>query len=300
MRVPAVITDEVFALVGDVLGDFGQEIEGAEDLEVAARSASQVGTGRSREAAAVVLFGPIQHRPVVRQADHASQAEGTTQDVLGQALQTGGVARGQIDAVVDAEAGVGPAAHLVHGRLVDFLGRQEQVEDLGLPCREQAAGVELGQADERPIGQEPAVGGNRVDVRMKMDQLAEGLNARDQPGDQIVPAEHVANHFDHAFPSGAGQFAEQAPVVAEDQAEPFGDGEDQLPVGNGLADGVGNRVGGQQGAFLMATGAQAALAAGEGDEHLVPAVRAADAGEAEVQVAAAEELAGDVADDRPP
>jgi hypothetical protein len=57
MRVPAVITDEVFALVGDVLGDFGQEIEGTEDLEIAARSASQVGTGRSREAVAVVLFG---------------------------------------------------------------------------------------------------------------------------------------------------------------------------------------------------------------------------------------------------
>jgi hypothetical protein len=44
----------------------------------------------------------------------------------------------------------------------------------------------------------------------------------------------------------------------------------------------------------------AALSAGEGDEHIVAAVRAADAGEAEVQVAAAEELAGDVANDRPP
>ena len=157
-----------------------------------------------------------------------------------------------------------------------------------------------GKQTKVPSGKKPAVGGNRVDVRMEMDQLAEGLHSRDQPGDQIVPAEHVANHFDHAFPSGAGQFAEQAAVVAEVQAEPFGDGEDQLTVGNGLADGVGNRVGGQQGAFLMATGAQAALAVGEGDEHLVAAIRAADAAEAEVQVAAAEELAGDLADDRPP
>jgi hypothetical protein len=62
-------------------------------------------------------------------------------------------------------------------------------------------------------------------------------------------------HFDHAFPSGAGQFAQQAAVVAEVQAEAFGDGEDQLPVGSGLADGVGNRVDGQKRAFLMATGA---------------------------------------------
>jgi hypothetical protein len=36
----------------------------------------------------------------------------------------------------------------------------------------------------------------------------------------------------------------------------------------------------------------------EGDEHLVAAVGAADAGEAELQVAATEEAAGDFADDR--
>jgi len=75
MRVPAVITDQVFALVGDVLSYFGQEIEGAEDLEIAARSASQVGTGRTRKAAAVVLFGAVQHRPVVGQADHPCQGD---------------------------------------------------------------------------------------------------------------------------------------------------------------------------------------------------------------------------------
>jgi hypothetical protein len=73
--------------------------------------------------------------------------------------------------------------------------------------------------------------------------------------DQIIPAEHVANHFDHAFPSGASQVAQQAAVITEVQAEPFGNGEDELSMGHGLADGVGDRVGGQQGAFLVATGA---------------------------------------------
>ncbi len=66
---------QVAWLVGDVLGDFGQEIEGAEDLEIAARSASQVGTGSPWEAAASVLFGAVQHRAVVGQADHADQAK---------------------------------------------------------------------------------------------------------------------------------------------------------------------------------------------------------------------------------
>ena len=41
----------------------------------------------------------------------------------------------------------------------------------------------------------------------------------------------------------------------------------------------------QQGPFLMAGGAGAALLAGKGDKHLVPAATAADAGEAVVQVA---------------
>ncbi len=51
----------------------------------------------------------------------------------------------------------------------------------------------------------------------------------------------------------------------------------------------------------MAARAKAPLAAGEGDEHLVAAFAAgaSHAGEAEVQVAATEELADHVADDGP-
>jgi hypothetical protein len=45
---------------------------------------------------------------------------------------------------------------------------------------------------------------------------------------------------------------------------------------------------GQQGAFLMAGGAGVALLAGKGHKHLVLAVRAADAGEAVMQVAVVE------------
>ena len=71
-------------------------------------------------------------------------------------------------------------------------------------------------------------------------------------------------------------------IQPDQVAGQFAQRDDELPVASGLADGVGNRVGCQQGAFLMATGAQAALAAGEGDEHLVAAVRVADAGEAKV------------------
>ena len=53
-----------------------------------------------------------------------------------------------------------------------------------------------------------------------------------------------------------------------------------------------------RGAFLVAGRAGAALLAGEGHEHLVLAVRAADAGEALVQIAALEEGLHAVPDDR--
>ena len=133
-----------------------------------------------------------------------------------------------------------------------------------------------------------------------MDQFAKGLDAGNHAGRHVFPLEDAAVDLDHAFPGGAGQFAEQTAVVAAVDPQPFGDGEDKLPVGDAGADRVRDGVGRQERAFLMATGAQAALAAGEGDEHLVAAVRTADAREAEVQVAAMEELAGHRADDRAP
>ena len=50
----------------------------------------------------------------------------------------------------------------------------------------------------------------------------------------------------------------------------------------------------------MATWAEAALPAGEGDEHLMVAILAADPGKAEVEIAASEEFSDHLANDRPP
>ena len=202
----------------------------------------------------MVVLGVVDHRAVVRQADHACQAERTTQDVFSQSFQPRRVPRRQVNTVVHAEARVRPGPHLVHRLLVDLAGCHEQLEDLGLPRRQQPVGVDLRQAEEGAVGGERAVGGDRVDVRVEMNQLAKGLNAADHAGHHVFPLQHVAVDFDHGLPGGAGQFAEQAAVIAEAQAEPFGNGEDQLPVGNGLADRVGDRLRREQRAFLMATG----------------------------------------------
>ena len=54
-----VVADEVFALVGDVLGQFGEEVEGLEDLEVAGGTAEEVFAGRFGEAMGWMLFGAV-------------------------------------------------------------------------------------------------------------------------------------------------------------------------------------------------------------------------------------------------
>ena len=133
-----------------------------------------------------------------------------------------------------------------------------------------------------------------------MDQLAKGLDASDHAWYHVLATEDVPVDLGHAFPSGASELAEQAAVKAKVNAKPFGNGKNQLPMGHGGADRVRYRVGGQQRTLLMTTGTQTTLATGEGDEHLVAAVAAADAGKTKVEIPTAEELACHLADDRPP
>jgi len=81
----------------------------------------------------------------------------------------------------------------------------------------------------------------------------------------------------------------------------LGDRKDKLPVGHGGANAMGNAVGYQQGAFLMATRAETPLTTTEGNEHtIVVTVVAADVGESEVQVATAKKFASHLTGNGPP
>ena len=74
--VMSVVADQVLALVGDVLGQFSQEVEGLEDLEVAGGSAEQVGAGRFGEALRVLLLGAVDDLPGTREANDAARLNG--------------------------------------------------------------------------------------------------------------------------------------------------------------------------------------------------------------------------------
>ena len=88
--------------------------------------------------------------------------------------------------------------------------------------------------------------------------------------------------------------------MSEVKPEPFGDREDQLPVGHGLADCVSDGIGGKNSPLLMAIWAEAALPASERDEHLMVTIFATNSGKAEVEIAAGEKLADNFTNDRPP
>ena len=84
------------------------------------------------------------------------------------------------------------------------------------------------------------------------------------------------------------------------QSQPFGNRQHDLAVRDRSTDFFGDMQCGQQRAFLVAGGTGTALLAGKGDEHLVMAVRAADAGETLLQIAALEKGGHATRDHRSP
>ena len=88
--------------------------------------------------------------------------------------------------------------------------------------------------------------------------------------------------------------------MPEVKSEPFVDRENKLPLGHGLANCVGNRVGCKNSPLLMATWAEATLPTGKGDEHFIVTIFATNSGKAKVEIAAGEKFADHFTNDRSP
>lgn len=114
----------------------------------------------------------------------------------------------------------------------------------------------------------------------------EGGNGSDAAlGEVESGAEGVLEGLDGGMKENGEEFA----AFAEDAAQDAGDGEDELTVGNFVADGGGDPFAGGADAALVTGGAEVAALAGEGEKSFVTAIRALQAGEAGGKVAAAEE-----------
>jgi len=152
------------------------------------------------------------------------------------------------------------------------------------------AEVGSGHAVEAAFLIEEAVGGEDVDVGVEKEVVAEGVDGGGGGDSTMGEVEAGAEGVAEGVGSGFKEKMEEVAAFAEDAAQHFGDGKDELAVGDGVADGGGDPCAGLEGAALVAGGAEVAGFAGEGEEVLVAAVGAEESGEACGGVAAAEEV----------
>lgn len=107
-------------------------------------------------------------------------------------------------------------------------------------------------------------GCEHVEVRVEHEVVAEGLDGGDggelAAGKIEAGAEPIAQGFD----GGAEEQVEKVAALAEDATQGPWDGEDELAVGNLVAEGMGDPVAGGADAALMAGGAEEAAPAAAG------------------------------------
>jgi hypothetical protein len=133
-------------------------------------------------------------------------------------------------------------------------------------------------------------GGQDVEVGMEDEVVAESLHRGNSGELAVGKVEAGPEPIAQAFDGGKEEEVQKVAAFAEDPTQGSRHGEDELPVGDLMADGVGDPVSGLADPALMAGGAEVAALAGESEELLMAAVRALEPGESGREVAAAVEL----------
>jgi len=232
VAVPAVIPDELEALVRDVLGDGRYEVARTEDLEVALYLRIEAGTVDNRS----VRIGAVGLRDL-----HLFDGEGVADDVLGQPLDVPALVGQYPPAPMHVEPGMHPAAqHLGAGGWQQTL-LDQKCDDSRTEHLLQRLDAHIGQAVEQPRAGEEAVGDQGVEVGMEVQVLAEGVDRHDDAGQPLGQVEGVAQVFEQALVRQAAQVLEQVAVEAEVRAQHLGDSEGEMPVRDREQDRLGQQ-----------------------------------------------------------
>ena len=177
---------------------------------------------------------------------------------------------------------------------------QVQLEDRILPRDQQSLHIELQQLQKIALGCKRAADDQHVDVSVPVKEFAMSLNRRYHAGHNILSPEQALCFRLEARPGTGREIAQQLAVEARVRSQTLEDDQDDLPMCDGRADLVSNVERGQQRPLLVARGAGTALLAGEGDEHLVLAVRAANSSKPFLQIPTLKKGRHRLLDDRPP
>ncbi len=111
--VPAVITDQVRALGRNVLGEFGQEVQGREDLEIPLGPGGDPVAFRVGEGPASRLLGFEDNLTGAGHFNQSREAEGAAGNVLDESLDAFVISGRQENRLIDAETGVPPGPQVL-------------------------------------------------------------------------------------------------------------------------------------------------------------------------------------------
>lgn len=163
--VPAIVALEDLALVRNVADDPGQELQDIRGLGARRRPGRLVGVVGDR----VVVF-------LVRQA---AERDGLAGAVASEPDGEAAVIGRDRDAVVHVEARVRPGEHPGRCVAIEQFAAHEQPEHRAAERFGEGRDVVQRQADERPIGPEPAIGDEHMQMPVPVGEGAVGLDRGD-------------------------------------------------------------------------------------------------------------------------
>jgi hypothetical protein len=279
--IPSVIAYELKTLVGNVLSDGGDKVAGSEDLKVAVDLGVHPGS---------VDDGAVPVNRVGGLELHLLGGERVADDVAGDALQVLAFIGLDAAAAVDVETGMFPA--LEHA---GPLGRKEALlaeegDELGAEQLLHRIHAVLRQDQEAFVAQEESVGHESMQVGMKVEVFAEGVNGHDDAGHAVGLVQGDAHDIADAFVRDAAEVFKQISMVTEIRTQHLGDGEGDMTVGNRKENGLGEQGSEKLDLLLVAGRTEPASFAGEGEQVVFLAAVTADAGEPPLQIPAVHKL----------
>ena len=217
------------------------------------------------------------------------------EQILGKAFAAVGVMGGHgfFAAAVDVEAAVFPREQVGKAAGADVFAVAEGLQETVAEEFDHGGAAVGGHAVEAALGVEQAVGGKDVEVRVGEEVIAEGVDGGDSGESAVGQIETGAEGFEQGVSGGFEQEMEEVSALAEDAAQDFRDGEDELAVRDFVTNRGGDPLGALADAALVAGGTEVAALAGEGEEAFVSAIGTMESEETGGKVAAAEEIAHD-------
>jgi hypothetical protein len=276
--VETVVADHDLALVGNMRGHPGDELQVVHPLQLGA--------------AAVPVADPalpFQKRQPIQGQDGPDHV---LANPLGFRLGPGP------DPAVDVEARVPPGENALRPLraeqpLADKQPEHLMGEDLGQPRV-----VQIRQPTEGPRPAHSPLGHQQMQVRVEVDPVAEGLDGDDDAGDERLARQRLKIDREGLDRRPAELPQEPAPVLEEDPQR-LGDRQHHLAVRHVEKQGLPHPCAPLLPALGVAGGAESAGLAGERQQLFTVAVRTADPGEAGARIAAVEIALDDILDDRP-